>query len=153
MPVENIIKELSTLSTIELQTIKAHVEFLTKNKPNTVTAKRSPLKGYIHICAKRYVPVMDLSIIERTNPLHMDDKLEEVAVAIEKLGSELKLDRKELLRLCQVITEASTLKVKEVGIPLSLNTMLWALCDPTNLINEAFPGYIKSPLFKSIVLQ
>jgi len=160
MSVESIIKELTTLTTTELQSVKAHIDFLTKNKKSSSTitktysiARTSNLKGYLHICMKRYVPAIDISIIEYNDPKDYDSKLEAIAQAIEKLGKDLSLDRRQVLKLCQVVVEAAYEKIKAINYNLSFPTLLAFMKDPKDLLDYSYPGYVKLPLFKSMVLK
>jgi hypothetical protein len=159
MSVELILKELPTLSASELQTVKAHIDFLTKNIKSTDSSiritlpKRSNLKNVIHLCAKRFISVADISFIERTNSRNLDDKMEEIAQSIEQVGKILSLDRKQVMKLCQILVEASVEKIKSLNYNLNFSTMLTFMENPMELLDESYPGYVSTSMFKTMVLS
>ena len=158
MSLDSIIKELPSLSATELQKLKVRIDFLTKNNKATTTTiitveRTSSLRGVIHLCAKRYIEnIQDLNLIEYSNPHNLADRLESVSQAVEKMGKTLQLNRKQLMKLCQILVEAAYEKAKALNYNMSFSTLLNQMVNPRELLDANYPGYVSLPVFKTMVL-
>lgn len=157
MTFEKIIEALPTLSKEQLKEVKGRITFLLTTNIR-ITSKpiekhESYLRDVILLYAKRVTIVPDKELLI-ANSFKMDDKLNGVANSVEKLGKQLNLSRKEIMKLCRVLIESADAKIEELNYPRrSFKLLLAFMADPRVLLEESFPGYVNSSLFKAIVLK
>ena len=154
---EQILSSLPSLSKPELNQIKARVIFLlgSTSSPATnvsIQQTESYLKNVILLYSKKYVEVPRREALEKNDPYQEDTKLNLICKEIEDLSKSLSLDRKETLKISKVLLECADAKLTASGKPKSFRLLLNYLADPKSLLQESFPGYVGTYLFRSIVL-
>lgn len=150
MTAEDILLALGSLSKPELKQIATQINFLLRNdkspKPNSYVSE------VIYLYAQKWTQVPPKHVIDKKE---LGEKLSSAGREIEALAKEFGFDRKDTIKLCQVLLEASVYRLRETPIPVSFTTVINQLENPRELLDQAFPGYASSKvgLFKKVILN
>ena len=156
MTVDEIVKEIPKLSKRDLRKLKIQIDFFlkgagigTKETGNTA----SYLEDVILFYAKKYVQVPSKDALWATDPQQQGTKLIVSSTELEKLAAKYKLDRTLTIKLVRIAIQCSIEKLNEINVPLSFRTMLDRLVDPSSLLDECYPDYMKSKIFRNLILN
>ena len=147
---------MPSLSKEQLKEVKGRIAFLLNNtKPESKPLKEngSYLRDVILLYSKKVTTVPEKSVLENSNPFKVNEKIDNISKEVERLAKKLELDRKETMKLCKVLIESADAKIQELGHPMSFRMLLSFMADPKTLLEESFPGYVTTNLFRSIVLK
>lgn len=152
---EQILKEIPKLSKAQLRKLKIQIDFFLKGasisqKTNTMS---SSLEDVIFLYAKKYVLVPSKETIWANDPNRTATKLVAATNEIEKLSKRWKLDRSMTLKLVRVLVRCAVAKLDEMKIPKSFRTIVDRLSDPLSLLDDCYPGYMGSKIFRNIILN
>ena len=156
MTIDEIVKEIPKLSKRDLRKLKIQVDFFLKGAgigPKETGNTASYLEDVILLYAKKYVQVPSKDALWATDPNQEGTKLMVCSTEIEKLANRYKLDRKLTIKLVRVIITCAVAKLQEINIPCSFRTILNRITDPASLLDECYPGYMKSKTFRNLILN
>lgn len=146
MDFDAIKRSLSSLSYPELKELKALVNYNLDFKEKSIGNPfiRSQLLVF---CAK-YVAIPYNITTDSSNKI-----LDQAANELDIIARKYTLSRIESMKLCSVIVSCAVDRINTYGKDISFRYLLNNLLDPTSLLDESFPGYVGSRLFKSVVLN
>lgn len=156
MTVDEIVKEIPKLSKGNLRKIKIQVDFFLKGagiSPKITGNTASYLEDIILFYTKKYVSVPSKDTLFSTDPNQEGTKLIVSSTEIEKLASKYKLDRKFTLKLVRILIQCAKVRLEEISVPVSFRTLIEKLTDPSSLLDECYPGYMKSKTFRNLILN
>ena len=155
MTFEQILKEVPKLSKAELKKLKIQIDFFLKGAPTSKKANTmaSSLEDVIFLHAKKYVLVPSKESIWANDPNKTATKLVACTNEIERLSKEWELDRSMILKLVKVLVKCAAAKLDEMRIPKSFRTIVDRLSDPQSLLDDCYPGYMGSKLFRTVILN
>lgn len=151
--VVDIIETLPTLSEFELTQIRIKADFYIKWGANP-TSKNAPsfIEEILVMAAQKYVSVAPLSVLKEHNMQKMGDYFYDICVQLEQLRKEWDLNRSQLFKLTLIVIEAMVEKLRAKNLDVSFKLLLYSLTDIRSILDEAFPDYIQSGLFKEYLL-
>ena len=162
LTLKEITSELGNFNKTELKNLRGRINEIlnTTNGGNdnghhkmaeVVDKEERYFKQILILYAKKHVSVPSDFVIEE-NSYKLDTNLTTISKEIKVLTKSLKLDKRQSIKLCKVVLEAALANIEEKGKPLSFNILVNFMKNPRSLLDESWPGYVGTELWKNTVL-
>lgn len=155
MSAAKALAELPYLSKEELrEVIKDAGYFLSLNRKVVPKAPQSE----VVVATSEFVEVLLLyanryMLVPKWLPGSYVKRLNTIAKELEDISARCKLDRRERIRLCDILLSVTVCNMKERKRDISFKTLLYNMIDPKSTLMEAYPGYFGSVFFREKVLN
>lgn len=157
MTLEEILKSIVSLSKQDLKQLRSQVDFLIggmgSHSSNVTMGNSSYVREAIIMHAGRFVEVPSQNTLTMLDPHKTNTRLDLISEEILDFGKEYELTRGETLKLCGVLVECAVVRMEEYKTPKSFRTLVNVMSDPKSLLEESFPDYLGTSLFKGFVLK
>lgn len=153
--VEDILKTIPTLNASDLETIRKQAGLYWKMRKNLAVEKYpSILEELLFQDLGKYVKLtLTLDILKKYNPRNMWDQIRKICTSINEFSVDNQLGPESTFKLVSILVDIAASKAVEVWGHRKLSLILYLLTDMGSLLEESFPGYVGSDLFKKIILN
>lgn len=162
MKIDEILLEIPHLCREDLKTIKNRVDgllgFIPVPKPTPKETVHSQtfhkIEQLILLAAKQFVAIPSIKTIKETNTRQIGTKLEAICYQLEQLADDWDLGYNEISKLCFILVEAGIGKIEQIEyLSKSFTQLIYIITDVSSVLEESFPGYSKSLLFRKQVFK
>jgi hypothetical protein len=161
MPLQEIIEELDYLEKDELSNLKGRINVILadSNRKKKIPKVKEILdkdieyiKQILILKSSMYVEVPS-DYIRNRDKYTLDPYLNDIAKELKKISILMKLTKAESVKLCKALLEAGLARIEEMGKTKSFRILVYTIHDVKSLLEEEWPGYFGSKLWKSLVLR